>query len=67
MQIITFKCYADIARKLKAEPKKNRRFNNKSEIIRASLDMYFNDLIVKHAIHEGLKRKYGDAIPEGML
>ena len=67
MRILSFKCYEPVAKQLKNEPSKNRRFNNKSEIIRTLLDMYFNDLIVKHSVHEGMKRKYGDVIGEGIL
>ena len=67
MNTLTFKCYADTARKLKAEPAKNRRFNTKSEIIRTVVDLYLTDPIVKHAIHEGMKRKYGAVIDDGIL
>ena len=67
IRIISFKCYEPVARKLKAEPSKNRRFNNQSEIIRTLLDLYHNDPHVKHAIHEGMRRKYGEVIPERIL
>ncbi len=67
MRIITFKCHEPIARKLKREPSINRRFNTKSEIIRTLCDLYLNDHIVKHAVDEGIRRKHGDAIEEGIL
>lgn len=67
MNTLTFKCYAKTARQLHNEPKKNRRFNTKSELIRTLCDLYLNDHIVKHAIHEAMKRKYGAVIDEGIL
>lgn len=67
MESISFKCFAPLARKLKGEPKKNRRFNTKSEIIRTLLELYFNDLIVKRAVHEGMKRRYSNLIDEDLI
>lgn len=67
MQTITFKIDGSLARRLANVPKKNRRFNTKSELLRMLVALYLDDHIVKHAIHEGMKRRYGNLIDEDLL
>jgi len=67
MDIISFKCDATLARKLKNGPSKNRMFNTKSEIIRTVLTVYFDDPIVKRAVHQGIQRKYVNLIDEDLI
>jgi hypothetical protein len=64
LEIITFKCEPTLAKKLKAEPKTNRRFNSHSEILRTLVDLYLTDFSVKKFIHSALERKYPDIINE---
>jgi len=61
---ITFKCNPSLAKKLKAEPAKNRRFNNHSEILRTLTDLYLTEFTVKEYIHKALERKYPDIVNE---
>ena len=56
----------ELAKKLKAEPKLNRRFNTHSEILRTLTDLYLTDFTVKKFIHEAIKRKYPDLVNEAL-
>ena len=62
--IINFKCEPTLAKKLKLEPLRNRRFNNHSEILRILVELYLTDFSVKTFIHGALERKYPDLVNE---
>lgn len=66
LEIITFKCDPTLAKKLKAEPKTNRRFNNHSEILRTLTELYLTDFSVKKFIHAAIERKYPDLVNEDL-
>lgn len=63
---VTFKCLPELFKKLKAEPKKNRRFNFHSEILRTLVDLYLNEFTVKEFIHKAIERKYPDLVNEDL-
>jgi hypothetical protein len=44
----------DTYKKLKYEPRKNRRFNNMSEILRTLVFLYFNDPRVSAVVHRAM-------------
>lgn len=50
MQIVTFRLEPKTRRKLKREPSQNRRWNNRSEIIRSLVDLYLHDQTVHDLI-----------------
>lgn len=58
MDTITFKLDPAIAKKLRNESAKNRRFNNHSEICRTLVMLYLTDDTVKRVVNEAMRRKY---------
>jgi len=64
--ICTFKIDPTLFKKLKAEPKTNRRFNSHSEILRTLTDLYLTDFSVKTFIHGAIERKYPDLVNEDL-
>ena len=67
MKHITFRLRSDIARKLKREPLKNRRWNNQSEILRKLAEFYLENQSVRHAVHKALGMQYSELAAETIL
>lgn len=57
MDTITFKMDPALAKKLKAEPSRNRLFNTHSDICRDLVRLYLTDFSVKKAVDSALRRE----------
>lgn len=64
MKIITFKLNPVLAKKLKSEPSRNRRFNTQSEILRTLVTLYLESQEFKMATHRLMKQRYSDLMDE---
>lgn len=61
---ITVRMPGPLAKKLKAEPSKNRRFNNHSEVVRTLVTLYLDSNEFQMATHRLMKQRYADLMDE---